>query len=110
MAGWQAAGVLIGVLSMQGMVGHPSALRLFHVGHNQVILPMRDGRQGMVQTAAIESAALQATQGGEIRGITGSVWIGKPVWMCTVSRGRSVWHVMVDKTNLAVVAKIVVPQ
>lgn len=80
------------------------------VDHNQVNLPLRES-VSLSQEArtGIEKAALEATHGGTVQSVRESVWVGKPVWMCTVSRAGQVWHVMVDQTDLRAISKIAVP-
>lgn len=78
-------------------------LRVLHIGHNVVHLPLRERPAGWF---AIERSAIGATGGGQIESIRPGLWVGKPVWMCTVSQGRTVWHVMVNQVTLQPISKI----
>jgi hypothetical protein len=102
--------VLVGMASMHMMTTqttqrtHTSPIKILRIGHNDIKLPMKSARLDLV-----ERSALSATGGGTVEAVTPSVWVGKPVWMCTVSRGRTVWHVMVNQTTLRPISKIMVP-
>lgn len=94
--------------SVPGMRHLKAPMRVLRMGRQHINLPFRSAAH-VRGLAAIERAALQATGGGQIDSVRPSVWVGKPVWMCTVSQGRTVWHVMVNQTTLRPISKIVVP-
>lgn len=103
---FKGVALVIGVMSfaaMRQVMKAPSTV-LHGVSH-MVHLPFQEAGPGW---AAIERAALKATRGGQIQSIRPSLWTGKPVWMCTVSQGRTVWHVMVSRASLHALSKIVV--
>jgi len=108
--GLRTVGLLFGVLTMHAVSMHQSSIRVLRVGRNQVVLPMRQVRGRGPNLATIERSALEATRGGQVEDVVRSVWAGQPVWMCIVSEGRSVWHVMIDQTTLRPISKIVVPR
>lgn len=89
---------------------YPGPIRVLKIGHSRVVLPMKSAMTHAKGLMAIERAALQATGGGQVESVAPSVWVGKPVWMCTISQGRNVWHVMVSQTTLRPVSKIIVPR
>ncbi len=97
--------VLVGMASMHMMATHTSPVKVLRIGHNDIRLPMKAERMDLV-----ERSALSATGGGTVEAVTPSLWVGEPVWMCTVARGRTVWHVMVNQTTLRPISKIVVPR
>lgn len=104
----RAAGFMVlGVLSIP-VAGHHAKgpLRVLRMDSREIRLPFRVERAGI---PAIERSALAATGGGQVESIRPSVWIGKPVWMCTVAQGRNMWHVMISQHTLRPVSKIVVP-
>ncbi|NMP24323.1 PepSY domain-containing protein [Sulfobacillus harzensis] len=108
--GLKAAALLLGMTSMHALNVHQGPVKVLRVGHNRVELPVRSPYAHPAKLEQIEAAALKATGGGQIQAVTPSVWVGKPVWMCTVAEGRNVWHVMVDQTSLKAVSKIRVPE
>lgn len=102
--------LLVGLANLHAAGAHHGSVKVLRVGRNHVELPMKVMAPATGQVSAIESAALSATQGGQIESIRASVWVGKPVWMCTVKQGINLYHVMVDQTTLRPVSKIVVPR
>lgn len=78
-------------------------LRILHLGHRLVNLPFTRGPVGW---SAIERAALKATEGGQVVAIRPSVFRGQAAWMCTISRGGRVWHVMVNRLTGQALAKM----
>lgn len=107
--GVRAAAVLMGMASMHIVGPHWGPIRALGSGKNQVILPMR-GSLVSAGTGLIEREALRAAGGGRIESVKPSLWVGKPVWMCTVAQGRTVWHVMINQTTLRPISKIIVPR
>lgn len=99
--------VLSGLAAHGGVQHRQGPLRVLRMGTKEIRLPFRTAPSGQ-GLGSIERAALGATRGGQIESIRPSVWIGKPVWMCTISRGKSVWHVMVSQSTLRPISKIVV--
>lgn len=102
--------LLMGLANMHAVSAHHGPVKVLRVGRNQVELPMKGMAPATSEVSAIESAALSATQGGQIESIRASVWVGQPVWMCTVKQGINLYHVMVDQTTLRPISKIVVPR
>lgn len=106
----KAAALVLGLTSMHATSVHEGPVKVLRVGHNRVELPVKSPYGTPAKLSQIESAALGATGGGQIEAVTPSVWVGKPVWMCTVSEGHNVFHVMVDQTTLKAISKIRVPR
>ncbi len=103
------AASLVGAIFGAGHT-HPHPVRVLNLGHNRVVLPMKSATEHSKDLAAIKRLALIPTGGGQVESVRPSVWVGKPVWMCTIDQGHSVWHVMISQTTLQPISKMMVPR